>query len=70
MKFLKTTYDDGEVYRDMLAEIEINTLDELKAFAWGGYGRIEINFCARDLDGEVMDAPTIRLIGVKRDEQA
>ena len=42
--------------------VEINTLDELKAFANGGTGRIEIGFNEIDYDGEMIETPVIASI--------
>lgn len=41
-------------------EIEINTLAELRAYALGGTGKIEIDFChIHPMTGETLSKPTI-----------
>ena len=42
--------------------VEINTLDELKAFANGRTGRIEIGFNEIDYAGEMIETPVIASI--------
>lgn len=68
MKFLKL--DDEGLYPRK--SIVINTLDELRAYAQGGTGRIEIGFNEIDYDGNYIEHPVINSIeGLqKRDGKA
>ena len=52
--------DEKGYYVDRV--IEINTFDELKAFANGGTGRIEIGFNEIDYDGKILKEPIINPI--------
>lgn len=58
MKFVKL--DEEGLYPT--ETIEINTLDELRAFALGGTGRIEVSFNEIDYDGEKIRHPVISSI--------
>lgn len=52
--------DENSHYVDKY--IELNTLDELRAFANGGSGRVEIGFNEIDADGDELRHPVIRSI--------
>lgn len=60
MKFYITEEEDYEGYADGMGSIEINTLDELRAFALGSEGTVKIDFAAHDRDGEAIKCPVIR----------
>lgn len=60
MKLYITEEEDYEGYADGMDAVEINTLDELRAFALGAGGSIKIDFVAHDRDGEAIRCPVIR----------
>lgn len=60
MKFYITEREDYEDYADGMKSVEINTLDELRAFALGAGGSLKIDFAAHDYDGEAIRCPVIR----------
>ena len=60
MKFYIAKEADYEEYADGMGSIEINTLDELRAFALGAEGTVKIDFAAHDRDGEAIKCPVIR----------
>lgn len=62
MKFVKL--DKEGLYP--VETIEINTLDELRAFALGGTGRVEIGFNEIDYDGNKISHPVISSIEYMR----
>lgn len=60
MKFYITEEEDYEGYADGMDSVEINTLDELRAFSFGAGGSVKIDFAAHDRDGEAIRCPVIR----------
>lgn len=60
MKFYITEEEDYEGYADGMDSAEINTLDELRAFALGAGGSLKIDYTAHDRDGESIRCPVIR----------
>ena len=60
MKSYRTEEEDYEGYADGMDTVEINTVDELRAFALGAGGRIKIDYIAHDRDGEAIKCPVIR----------
>lgn len=62
MKFLKDTtfHDYSTPHSSNMPEVEINTLDELRAFALGGEtGQVVLNFLPHDYNGNSRPHPTI-----------
>ncbi len=60
MKFYITEEEDYEGYADGMDTVEINTVDELRAFALGAGGSLKIDYIAHDRDGETIKCPVIR----------
>ena len=67
MKFYITEEEDYEGYADGMDTVELNTLDELRAFALGARGSIKIDFAAHDRDGEAIRCPVIRKPGSREE---
>lgn len=55
-----TILDEEGLYPE--DEVQINTLEELRAFAKGGTGKIEIGWDEIDYDGEMIKTPVISSI--------